>query len=202
MHPQKRRGFWPSQAWKSFALLRLSSFSASVKTKQHSAPDYSTFSGKRSLWRVLSLKRILLCKTTVFCVISGHGAFIFQTLLFMLCNLWSRKKINGNWLFKKKCQLSCSFVFCWSLLLFNPDMVHKQCLKVWFLTSQMSVSSGRINFVHFQQFQIHVLKKFPWNTANKVKNLHRPKTLLFKTCRTPCKKPLFPTWSRSWYTFF
>ena len=29
-------------------------------------------------------------------------------------------------LFKKKCQLSCSFVFCLSLLLFHSDKVHKQ----------------------------------------------------------------------------
>ena len=39
-------------------------------------------------------------------------------------------KIDGHWvdkgLFEKKCQLSCSFVFCLSLLLFYSEMVHKQ----------------------------------------------------------------------------
>ena len=31
---------------------------------------------------------------------------------------------NGS--FKKKCQQNCSSVFCWSLLLFYSDKVHKQ----------------------------------------------------------------------------
>ena len=35
-------------------------------------------------------------------------------------------KIFVRGLFKKKCQLGCSFVFCWSLLLFYSNMVHKQ----------------------------------------------------------------------------
>ena len=57
------------------------------------------------------------------------------------------KKDNGS--SKKMCQPSWSFVFCWTLLLFYSNMVHKQWLKVWFLTSQMPVLSGRINFVSY-----------------------------------------------------
>ena len=52
------------------------------------------------------------------------------------CTLFRKHTIMGDkGLFKKKCQLSCSSVFCWSLLLFYSDMVHKQWLKMWFLTS-------------------------------------------------------------------
>ena len=58
-------------------------------------------------------------------------------------------KCVNNGSSKKKCQLSWSFVFCRTLLLFYSNMVHKQWLKVWFLTSQMLALSGSISFVPF-----------------------------------------------------
>ena len=63
--------------------------------------------------------------------------------------------------------------FCLTLLLFYSDMVHKKWLKVWFLTSQMPVLSGRLNFVPFPT----TFQKLPWNTAKMVKNLQCLKTL-------------------------
>ena len=76
---------------------------------------------------------------------------------------------NGS--FKKKCQHNCSSVFCWSLLLFYSDKVHKQWLKVWFLTSQMLVLSSRINFVAFsttsrKNFQKISMKNTKKNICN------------------------------------
>ena len=106
---------------------------------------------------------------------------------------------------KKKCQLSWSFVFCWTLLLFYSNMVHKQWLKVWFLTSQMPVLSGRINFVSFSTTWIFCFPKIPMKYSKNGQKFAMSKNtsnMLFKTCWTLCKKPHLSTWSRSRYTFF
>ena len=108
-------------------------------------------------------------------------------------------------LFKKKCQLSCSFVFCWSLLLFYSEMVHKQWLKVWFLVSQMPILSGRIDFVPFLTTSNFSFPKIPIKYSKndqKFAMSKNPSNMLFNTCWAPCKKPHFSTRSRSWYTFF
>ena len=108
-------------------------------------------------------------------------------------------------LFKKKCQLSCSIVFCWSLLLFYSNMVHKQWLKVWFLTSLMPVLSGWINFVPISTTSNFCFSKIPMKYSKNGQKFSMSKNasiMLFKTCWRPCKKPHFSTWSRSWYTFF
>ena len=124
-------------------------------------------------------------------------------------NWWD---LSGCWHFccdngssKKKCQLSWSFVFCWTLLLFYSNMVHKQWLKVWFLTSQMPVLSGRINFVSFSTTWIFCFPKIPMKYSKNGQKFAMSKNtsnMLFKTCWTLCKKPHLSTWSRSRYTFF
>ena len=106
---------------------------------------------------------------------------------------------------KKKCQQNCSSVFCWSLLLFYSDKVHKQWLKVWFLTSQMPVLSGGMNFVPFEITSKKFFSKIPMKCSKNGQKFAMSKNtsnMLFETCWTPCKKPHFSTWSRSWYTFF
>ena len=108
-------------------------------------------------------------------------------------------------LFKKKCQLSCSIVFCWSLLLFYSDMVHKQWLKVWFLTSLMPVLSVRINFVSFSTTSKNNFSNIPMKYSKigqKFAKSKNPSNMLFETCWILCKKPHFFMWSRSRYTFF
>ena len=118
------------------------------------------------------------------------------------CNKNYRQS-NGS--SKKKCQLSWSFVFCWTLLLFYSNMVHKQWLKVWFLTSQMPVLSGRINFVSFSTTWIFCFPKIPMKYSKNGQKFAMSKNtsnMLFKTCWTLCKKPHLSTWSRSRYTFF
>ena len=110
---------------------------------------------------------------------------------------------NGS--FKKKCQQNCSSVFCWSLLLFYSDKVHKQWLKVWFLTSQMPVLSGGMNFVPFEITSKKFFTKIPMKCSKNGQKFAMSKNtsnMLFETCWTPCKKPHFSTWSRSRYTFF
>ena len=114
-------------------------------------------------------------------------------------------KYTYNGSSKKKCQLSWSFVFCWTLLLFYSNMVHKQWLKVWFLTSQMPVLSGRINFVSFSTTWIFCFPKIPMKYSKNGQKFAMSKNtsnMLFKTCWTLCKKPHLSTWSRSRYTFF
>ena len=111
----------------------------------------------------------------------------------------------NNGLFKKKCQPSCSIVFCWSLLLFYSEMVHKQWLQVWFLTSQMPNLSGRINFVPFSTTSKKFFPKIPMKYSKNGQKFAMSKNasnMLFETCWTTCKKPQFSTRSRSWYTFF
>ena len=113
--------------------------------------------------------------------------------------------MDDKGLFKKKCQLSCSFVFCLSLLLFYSEMVHKQWLKVWFLISQMPILSGRINFVPFSTTSNFCFPKIPMKyskNGQKFAMSKNPSNMLFNTCWTPCKKPHVSTRSRSWYTFF
>ena len=56
-------------------------------------------------------------------------------------------QVNGS--FKKKCQLSWSFVFCWSLLSFYLKKEHTLLSKIWFSISQMAVLLKRINFILF-----------------------------------------------------
>ena len=124
--------------------------------------------------------------------------------LFSLAGLLFRMRLR-NGLFKKKSQLSWSIVFCWLLLLFYSDLVHRQCLKVGFWTYQMPVLSGRINFVPFLTTWNFCFPKIPMKFSKKGQKFAMSKDTsikLFKTCWTPCKKPHFFTWSRSWYTFF
>ena len=111
--------------------------------------------------------------------------------------------VNGS--SKKKCQQNCSSVFCLTLLLFYSDMVHKQWLKVWFLTSQMPVLSGSINFVPFSTTSKKIFPKIPMKyskNGQKFAMSENTSNVLFGTCWTPCKKPHISTWSRSRYTFF
>ena len=110
---------------------------------------------------------------------------------------------NGS--FKKKCQLSWSFVFCWSLLLFYSEMVHKQWLKVRFLTSQMPNLSGRINFIPHLTTSKKIFSRIPMKYSKNGQKFAMSKNasnMLFETCWAPCKKPHISTRSRSWYTFF
>ena len=84
-------------------------------------------------------------------------------------------------------------------------MVHKQWLKVSFLTSQMPVLSGRINSVSFSTTWIFCFPKIPIKYSKKCQKFAMSKNIsnmLFKTCWTLCKKPHLSTWSRSRYTFF
>ena len=58
---------------------------------------------------------------------------------------------------------------------------------------------------HFQQLQIFVFQKFPWNTAKMVKNLQclkSPRICYLTHAEHHAKKPHVSTRSRSWYTFF
>ena len=116
-----------------------------------------------------------------------------------------RKMYVCNGLFKKKCQQNCSFVFCWSLLLFYSEMNHKQWLQLWFLISQMSNLLGRIDFIPFSTTSNLAFSKIPMKyikNGQKISMSKNPSNMLFNTCWTPCKKPHVSTRSRSWYTFF
>ena len=124
---------------------------------------------------------------------------------------WKHEEnMKKNWIkirgySKKKCQLSCSFVFCWSLLLFYSEMVYKQWLKVWFLISRMPILSGRIDFVPFSTTSNFCFQKIPMKyskNGQKFAMSKNPSNMLFNTCWTPCKKSHVATRSRSWYTFF
>ena len=116
-----------------------------------------------------------------------------------------KKREKDKGLLKKKCQLSCSFDFCWSLLLFLSNMVHRQWLKVWFFTSQMPVLSSWINFVPISTTSNFCFSKIPMKYSKNGEKFAMSKNasnMLFKTCWTPCKKPHFSMRSKSWYTFF
>ena len=120
-----------------------------------------------------------------------------------IMKLRETKHDNGS--SKKKCQQNCSSVFCLTLLLFYSDMVQKQWLKVWFLKSQMPFLSGRINFVPFLKTSKNFFPKIPMKYSKNGQKFAMSKNIsnmLFRTFWTPCKKPHFSTWSRSWYTFF
>ena len=52
--------------------------------------------------------------------------FVFMMSSILCCFFYFFIIYDDKGLFKKKCQLSCSSVFCWSLLLFYSNMVHKQ----------------------------------------------------------------------------
>ena len=98
-------------------------------------------------------------------------------------DMWIVETYNG--LLKKKCQLSCPFVFCPSLLLFYSDMVHKQWLKVWCLTFQVPVPSGRINSDLISTTSNFFAPKISMKFSKKVQNfLLSFNTLngLFDTC--------------------
>ena len=132
---------------------------------------------------------------------SGYGANLSP----IFCSVRRQKFMSNNGSFKKKCQQNCSSVFCWSLLLFYSDKVHKQWLKVWFLTSQMPVLSGGMNFVPFEITSKIFFSKIPMKCSKNGQKFAMSKNtsnMLFETCWTPCKKPHFSTWSRSRYTFF
>ena len=111
------------------------------------------------------------------------------------------KTMYDNGSFKKKCQQNCSSVFCWSLLLFYSDTVHKQWLKMWFLTSQMPVLSSVINFVPFWITSKNHFSIIPMKYSKNGQKFAMS-NMLFETCWTVCKKPHFSTRSRLRYTFF
>ena len=78
-------------------------------------------------------------------------------------------------------------------------------LKVRFLTSQMPILSGRINFIpHLTTSKKNFLRipgKYSKN-GQKFAMSKNVSNMLFETCWTSCKKPHSSTRSRSWYTFF
>ena len=77
--------------------------------------------------------------------------------------------------------------------------------KIWFLTCQTPVLSGRTSFESFLKTWNIFTPKFPMKCSKNVQNFVTPKNTLnviFETCWTPCKKPHFSMWPRSRNTFF
>ena len=58
--------------------------------------------------------------------VAGIALSLSLSLLLFLKWRGKRTDADDNGSFKKKCQQNCSSVFCWSLLLFYSDKVHKQ----------------------------------------------------------------------------
>ena len=84
-------------------------------------------------------------------------------------------------------------------------MVHKQWLKVRFLTSQMPILSGRINFIPHSTTSKKNFLRIPMKYGKNGQKFAMSKNvsnMLFETYWTPCKKPHLSTRSWSWYTFF
>ena len=78
-------------------------------------------------------------------------------------------------------------------------------MKVWFLTCQMPVLSGRINFDPFLKTWKFFAPKFPMKYSKNGQNFTTPKNTkngIFETCWTPGKKPHFSKRPRSRNTFF
>ena len=93
----------------------------------------------------------------------------------------------------------------WLLLLFYLNSMHKWWIKVWFLTCQMPVLSGRTNFDPFLKTWKFFTPKFPMKYSKNGQNFTTLKNawnVIFETCWTPCKKPHFSMWPRSRNTFF
>ena len=93
----------------------------------------------------------------------------------------------------------------WLFLLFYSNNMHKWWIKVWFLTCQMPVLSGRTNFDPFLKTWKFFTPKFPMKYSKNGQNFTTPKNtwnVIFETCWTPCKKPHFSMWPRSRNTFF
>ena len=103
--------------------------------------------------------------------------------------------------------MSAELFICFLLvfIVFYAEMVHKQWLKAWFLTSQVPILSGRINFVPFLTTWKNCFPKIPMKYSKNGQKFAMSKNtsnMLFETCWTLCKKPHYSTWSRSRYTFF
>ena len=187
-----------------------------------------TASGRETSWNFQFHYRVCLFSL---CVTKTHKCAIFYISISLLLSFSPRSNVievwyswfemvkmrphgtahgdysnhENNGLFKKKCQKNCSSAFCWSLLLFYSDMMHKQRLKVWFLTSQMPILSGRINFVPFSTTWNFGFPKIPMKYSRNGQKYAMSKNasiMLLKTCWTLCKKRHLSTWSRSRYTFF
>ena len=76
---------------------------------------------------------------------------------------------------------------------------------MWFLTSQMPVLSGGMNFVPFEITLKNFFSKIPMKYSKNGQKFAMSKNtsnMLFETCWTPCKKPHLSKWSRSGYTYF
>ena len=87
----------------------------------------------------------------------------------------------------------------------SSNNMYKWWMKIWFLTCQMPVLSGRTNFDPFLKTWKFFTPKFPMKYSKNGQNFTTPKNtwnVIFETCWTPCKKPHFSMWPRSRNTFF
>ena len=106
---------------------------------------------------------------------------------------------------KKSVSWTVHLFYCWCLLLFYSGIKHKQWLKVWFLTYQMLVLPGRINFDPFSKTWKFFSPKIPMKYSKNGQNFVTPKNtlnVLIVTYWRPCKTAPLSHWSRSKFTFF
>ena len=97
-------------------LFKKSCLSNDIKVLPKSAPGKSHVPSKLIVQKSLS-------QDTAIAAPAPNTLYVLPSIL-----IHAIEEVTGY--SKKKCQLSCSFVICWSLLLFYSDMVHKQRLKV------------------------------------------------------------------------
>ena len=71
---------------------------------------------------------------------------------------------------KKSESWAVHLLFCWLFLLFYSNSMHKWWIKVWFLTCQMLVLSGRTNFDPFLKTWKFFTPKFPMKYSKNGQN--------------------------------
>ena len=90
-----------------------------------------------------------------------------------LCNPWIIGKIRGH---SKKSENWAVHLLIWCLfLLFYSNNMHKWWIKVWFLTCQMLVLSGKTNFDPFLKTWKFFTPKFPMKYSKNGQNFTTPR---------------------------
>ena len=123
--------------------------------------------------------------------------FLFSTLYhphyphLSLCSRFCplHHKIRGQ--SKKSESWAVHLLICWLFLLFYSNNMHKWWMKIWFLTWQMPVLSGRTNFDPFLKTWKFFTPKFPMKYSKNGQNfstLENAWNVIFETCWTSCKK--------------
>ena len=144
-------------------------------------------------------------------VFSKHLGMIHRIINFRKFPHWvfalgkedGRQVIRGQ--SKKSESWAVHLLICWLFLLFYSNNIHTRWMKIWFLTRQMPVLSGRTNFDPFLKTWKFFTLKFPMKYSKNGQNFTTFKNILnfiFETCWAPCKKPHFSMWPRSRNTFF